>query len=305
MKIAVTGANGYFAWEFIRQLSLEEDIEIVAIPFDVVLTKQEMPYERISFLSNDEIRKNPEALRGVDVLVHTAFCRKSIGTQLMSSLDYLEMIADAAIRSNVGAFINMSSQSVYSSSESSVLPTEEGRLNPSYLYALAKAVSEKILSNMVKYSGSGMKYANARIASMIGVSNDVPRNVLFKFICQALNGNDLTVAGGKQRFSFIDVSDVACAVKKLCVLPPEQWSTAYNVGPQKQTSITEMAETVCRQVNAIKHTDVRYIVREEDIFLNTGMDSSLLYQVTGWKPEHDFEQIVAETIDYICREDLA
>lgn len=299
MKIAVTGANGYFAWELIRQFSLEKDVEIVAIPFDAVLTKTDMPYENISFMNNDDIEADPCALKGVDVVIHTAFCRKSAGSLLVGSLRYMEKIVSTAIKSDVGGFINLSSQSVYGGENQTELPDEERQPDPNYLYALAKASSELLLKQAVSFSQSSMKFANFRLASMMGVSNDVPRNVLYKFICSALLGNDLTVQGGKQRFSFIDVSDAAGAVKRFCRLPFSEWETVYNLGPEKQVSITEMAEMVCRNVNALKGTNVTFSVQEEDIRLNAGMDSSHLYRTLGWKPELSFEETVSLTIRYI------
>lgn len=298
MKIAVTGANGYFAWELIRTMADDKDIEIVAIPFDVTLTKENMPYENISFLSSDEVLNDHSLLNDVDILVHTAFCRKSVGDQLTGSLRYLMRMVNAAIDSGVKGFINLSSQSVYGSKEGA-RPAETGEFNPGYLYALAKCASEMLLESICVNRDTNLKFTNVRLASLMGVSNDVPRNVLYKFICSALDGNDFSVVGGKQRFSFIDVGDAAEAVKRLCKVPAQQWETAYNLGPEKQVSIIEMADLVCSKVRELSGVQVSYSLKEEDIQLNAGMNSSLLYQTLNWNPQISFAQTVENTIRFV------
>lgn len=298
MRIAVTGANGFFAWEFIRRLASEKDVEIIAIPFNVVLTKADMPYDNIRFLNSDEVIADPELLRGIDVLVHTAFCRKSIGSQLISSLKYLNSIACAAAKGGVKGFINLSSQSVYGGDKVD-LPDETGVVNPNYLYSLAKTCSEVLLESVIKCSESEMSFTNVRLASLMGVSNDVPRNVLYKFICSALAGEDLNIVGGEQKFSFIDVGDAAEAVKRLCFISPDKWESAYNVGPEKQIGMLEMAKLVCKTVNKIQGNTVSFNVKNDDIQLNAGMNSALLYKTLNWKPEISFEQTVESTINYV------
>lgn len=298
MKIAVTGANGFFAWELIRRMAYDKDIQIVAIPFDVVLTKEDMPYDNISFMSSDDVLNDHSLMDGVDVLVHTAFCRKSIGCQLTGSLQYLISMVNAAIDSGVKGFINLSSQSVYGSKEGE-RPAENGEFDPGYLYALAKCASEMLLESIALNRDTNMKFTNVRLASLIGVSNDVPRNVLYKFICSALNGKNLSVVGGKQRFSFIDVGDAAEAVKRLCAVPVQQWEAAYNIGPEKQVGIVEMADLVCSKVHEAAGIQVGYSVKEDDIQLNAGMNSSLLYRTLDWKPEISFVQTIENTIRFI------
>lgn len=298
MRIAVTGANGFFAWELIRRLALDKDIEIVAIPFDTILTKEHMPYENISFLSSEDVLNDHSLLNGVNVLIHTAFCRKSIGNQLTGSLQYLISMIDASIDSGVKGFINLSSQSVYGSQKGE-RPSENGEFNPGYLYALAKCSSELLLESIVTSRKTNMAFTNVRLASLMGVSNDVPRNVLYKFICSALAGNDFSVIGGKQRFSFIDVGDAAEAVKRLCLIPSAQWRSAYNIGPEKQVGIVEMADLVCSKVHELTGVQVSYSLKEEDIQLNAGMNSLLLYQTLDWRPEISFEKTVENTITFV------
>lgn len=302
MKIVITGAGGFFAWEFIRQLVNKDEHEIVAISSNPEKTRKYLCFENIEMVSNDEILSGEYSLNGVDIIVHSAFCRKSDGELLIDSLNFLYEIVTLAIKADIKGFINLSSQSVYGSKEG-VRPAEDGKMNPGYLYALAKCSSELILRNIVQASSSDMAYTNIRLASLMGPSYFVPQNVLYKFICSGINGEAFKVVGGKQQFSFIDVRDAARAVLLLLNVPVSNWNDVYNLGPERQTNIVEMADIVCRKVFEITGNKVEYLLLPDDTQLNAGMNSTLIYKTLGWKPVYSFAETVEDTVKFIMSEE--
>lgn len=196
--------------------------------------------------------------------------------------------------------INLSSQSVYGGSKT-VLGDEKAPVEPGYLYALAKYGSEELLKQAVHFSDGGTVGCNIRMASLMGPSDMVPDNVLSKFIRSAMAGKTITIVGGTQKFSFLDVRDAAQAIVGLLKWKPAEWEETYNLGPERQTGITEMAELVRDEVlkgtgNAVEIT----VHTDNEHNLNAGMDSSLMYGQLDWKPPHDFQAIVHDTVCFIA-----
>lgn len=133
----------------------------------------------------------------------------------------------------------------------------------------------------------------------MGPSKNVPINVLYKFLENALNEKDINIQGGKQNFSFLDVRDAADAVIRLLDFPFEEWKTAYNLGPQRQINIKELAQ-LARNYAAQRGRIVGEIfLKEGGTELNAGMDSRRIYEKINWKPQFSIEDTVAATGEYI------
>ena len=296
MKVLITGGSGYFAWELVRQMKQKDGLEIIAVSGDPIKIMTDSNYKGIWIVSNDEMWSNDNLMRSVDVIIHTAFCRSSNGEQLMKSLQFTRKLFEKAVCCGVSAIINSSSQSVFGAEKKS-LPAEEELFAPGYLYALAKASSELLLETIAGKSTTA--YTNIRLASLIGPSKNVPVNVLYKFVENALDEKEIIVQGGKQNFSFLDVRDAADAVIRLLALPFMEWKTAYNLGPQRQTNISELAKIAGSYAVQCGRAAGKVRLREDDTELNAGMDSRRLYKTLNWKPQFSIEDTVAATGEYI------
>lgn len=294
MRILVTGASGYFAGELIKWIKENTDNEIIALTSDPYKPVQ----KGILVISNCALIDGTAGITDVDIVVHTAFCRKSNGKLLMESLSFMSNVAHWAINHNVKGFINLSSQSVYGSG-SSYLPNEAGEINPGYLYALAKSASELLLEEI---AAGKMPFTNIRLASLMGPSTSIPKNVLYKFIFSGLTDGKFCVIGGKQNFSFLDVRDAAEALGLFLNISPQSWDRAYNLGPESQTNILDMADIVCKKIFEVNGSKVEYELRPDDTYLSAGMNSEKLYKKLGWHPQYSFEMIVEDTIRFILGE---
>ena len=296
MEILITGGSGYLAWELVRQMKLRDGFEVIVASSDPAKIVADSNYSGVQLISNDEMWSNDSVMRHVDVIIHTAFCRKSNGEQLMKSLKFSQRLFEKAVCCGVNALINSSSQSVFGAKKGS-LPAEEEFYAPDYMYALAKASSELLLETIADKSKT--VYTNIRFASLMGPSKNVPINVLYKFLENALNEKDINIQGGKQNFSFLDVRDAADAVIRLLDFPFEEWKTAYNLGPQRQINIKELAQ-LARNYAAQRGRIVGEIfLKEGGTELNAGMDSRRIYEKINWKPQFSIEDTVAATGEYI------
>lgn len=299
MRILITGASGYFAGEIIRQLSESENVELIALSSDT--HKIRVRNGEAMLISNEEFFQEKVQIPHVDIIVHTAFCRKSDGKSLIESLNFERKIVHWACSHGAAGFINLSSQSVFGSGKAD-LPTEDEAMAPGYLYALAKSASELLLEEIAE---GKLAYTNVRLASLIGPGGSVPNNVLCKFIRSGLAGESFTVTGGKQNFSFLDVRDAVEAVCKIMTLPVNTWEKTYNLGPERQINMIEMADCVCKKIYEITGKEISYRFVSDDTYLNAGMNSSKLYEAICWRPRYSFEMITEDTIKFLMRnEDL-
>lgn len=299
MKILITGSSGYFAWELIRQLRMVGH-EVHAVSSDVSRAKRILQLENINYISNDELLGGFFDQRNIDIIIHGAFCRKSDGKLLLQSLQYSRDIFRIAVESKIKRIINLSSQSVYGNSYGD-LKDETNETDPGYLYALAKGASEILLDGMAD-SGKGITYyTNLRLASLMGPSYTVPKNVLYKFIISALEENVIKVIGGEQKFSFLDVRDAAAAIVKLTEYQVMNLKNCYNLGPRKQVGILKMAGIVRKIASLYTGKLAGIELVSENIPLNTGMNSSLLYSDLDWEPQYSFEDTVEDTIRFILQ----
>ncbi len=302
-RVIVTGATGYFGKEFVRQLSEKNRYELIIATSDTDKAKSLFCNNNIKIISNVELISNwGGCLEESAILVHAAFCRRSEGAGLSQSLDFSRQLFQTAIDCNVGGIINLSSQSVYGSGKEE-LGNEETATNPGYLYAISKYASEELLNEAIYFSKGRTKGCNVRLASLMGATDRVPDNVLYKFICSALKGDDISIVGGTQKFSFLDVHDAVRAVIRLIEKGPSDWAPIYNLGPESQVGIVEMAELVRDRVKLYTGKEVKIKIQpDQEHTLNAGMDCSKLYRDLQWKPAMSFSDIVEDTVRFVIKD---
>ena len=143
MNILITGGTGYLAWQLVNEFEKDND-RIAVLTSQPELASSLYVGKKVEVLGNDEVLSGSRLINGIDIVIHTAFCRKSNGRLLYDSLRFLEDFALICVRDGVKGFINISSQSVYGNGEGP-LPDETVKPDPGYLYAFAKLSSELLL----------------------------------------------------------------------------------------------------------------------------------------------------------------
>ena len=291
-KILITGASGYLANQLINEF-VSDGFDIAAMTSNPENIFRILKDKSIEIISNDSVISGSRSLCDIDVVIHTAFCRKSDGNKLYQSLLMMQKLVEKCKEYGIKGFINISSQSVYGSQKKE-LSDEHGIIAPDYLYAMAKVSSEMLLDQMVS-SDTELRYTNVRLASLIGPGNKVPENILSKFIVSALHGIQFNVIGGGQKFSWLDVRDAARAIYLLALKNPKEWDPQYNLGPEKQINILELADEICSQAKELYGIEVMYQFTPEETLLNAGMNSKKIYTYLNWKPKYSFSQTAEDT----------
>lgn len=298
--VMITGAGGYFAWTLIHELKENTDYHVIAMTSDQETTADRYAGFNIICLSNKEVFSNPEYLKHTDILIHTAFCRKSNGKNLVESLRFSKTLFSEAMKNGVKKIINLSSQSVYGQDKGN-LPDETMSMNPRYLYALAKAANEVLIEGIME-AAKGMidtsLYTNIRLASLIGVNVSVPDDIINKFVDDAIYKKTIRIIGGNQKFSFLDIKDAANAVCKLVQKENIIWKREYNLGNSYQVNIMEIAQEVNFCLERLGLERAKIILNPSEIQLNSGMNCERIYRELDWLPQYSFHSSVMDYVRY-------
>ncbi len=294
--ILVTGAGGFLGNEILNQLLNEHSYDIIALD----LKKENIKscfreLNKLSCYSIDEWERNEVTLKHIDILIHAAFSRSYDGEKLAGSLDFTRSLFSKAAQANVNGIINISSQSVYGPPYKP-LWTEKTPVTANSLYALAKYSTELIANATCNAPGIKTHSTNIRLASLIGPG--LEERLVNKFVKNALSGNPINIVGGKQIFSFMDVRDAASGIISLVFTETSKWKNVYNLGNNSRNSLLEIAEIVQKTAAKYINKPVEIIKEDKDVQLHSGMDSSLLYQTTGWNPKYDLVGMVENLFNF-------
>jgi len=297
--ILITGAGGLLGGELIRQLTCESDYKILALTSDKNKLMSRFPnVNQLECYSIDEFEDRKIHWGKVDILIHCAFARVSIGEELADSLNFAGKVFQIAHKERVSSIINISSKSVYGS-KYKPLWVETTPVAPETLYAMAKYSSELLLRSIASKNNT-TNFTNIRLDSLIGEGLDI--RVVSKFVQKCINNEVIKIIGGTQTFSYLDIRDAASGIISLISTEPAKWKEVYNLGSNKRYNIIEIANLVNDVAKDLINRSVKIQIEKEDIILDTGMDSSLFYNDTNWTPSYSMEDTIRRLYKYFVKE---
>ena len=294
-NIVITGASGLVATELTFRLLEEPDVNLTLISTHPDKLRQRyVGRSNVRCLMLDEFSAH---CRHADykAVVHTAFSRSCNGKQLVESVEYTRQLLEVVRECNVRAFVNISSQSVYGV-DTPPLWTENTPLSPAAgdMYALAKTFTESLTGVMLE--GTSVNYTNIRLSS-------VCENARFLrvFVDNALAGKPIQVQGGEQRFSFIDVRDVASALAAVIGnVDSFGFRPVYNLGTGRQSTLLGLAEIVKRVAEEqYGIAEVQIIRTNSDDYRSVGMDNTLFKSDFSWHPSLTDDDMVVSLFEYL------
>jgi UDP-glucose 4-epimerase len=237
MKVAITGANGFFAGYLIREL---EHIEAEPI----LLTRREGSRYSHPYVTTDYSLESLMEIfseKSVDAIVHLAAPRK-VAESLAFYSDFFEMtrnVYEAAYQNNVPNVIYASTISIYAGD---ALPYSETDVPaPRNVYGLSKLVGEHI--GNIYNSTKGMKIKNLRFAHLYG-ANENNNYMINKFFRQAYHHEQMLVnCESVAKREMMYAKDAAFAI--LRAIEHSDVSGTFNAGSGDVLTNEEIARTIC------------------------------------------------------------
>lgn len=226
MKILLTGANGNFGKEFIKQ-----------------------SHDEIISLNRADWQNLEEHLTGVDIVIHAASDLRSKifenPTDLMhSNVVTTTKLLEAISTHNISKFIFISSCAVYGES---MRTPEDGPCFATSINGIGKLLNEKIISEFCQKNK--IDYNILRVFNMYGGNDNFS---ILSHIRRSLENNKPFILnnGGIAQRDFVHVSDVVKIVQ--IILAQEITHTHLNIGTGISTKISTLVEIVKKQFPELK-----------------------------------------------------
>lgn len=300
-KVLITGATGYLGQNLIEKLSQDKKFEIWAYGRDKERTKHVLSNGVKYYFDKGDLEKGNIHFGNADILLHMGFARPhKSNNEIAESLKFTNELFTKAAMYHVPAIINISSQSVYG------LDTEppwyeETPVNPSSVYAQAKYASELTLESLNRINKQ-LNYTSVRLGTVSGGAKGlVKTDFMTKMTQQALDGQPLTVAGGKQQMERLDIRDAVEGIARLLEMKPETYKSVYNFSSGNTHLLSNIAKRISEMVSQkTGESKVDVIIdSSKDIRMKYGMDSSRIYNDLGWKPLKSLDDTIKSLIQYL------
>lgn len=283
-NILITGFTGFLGSHIVNELVDHSDSVLFGFSRTKVKNSELSGLKETYSLEDWKEKRIP--FHKIDILIHCAFARESLGEQLAESLSFTSEFFEDAVNGGASAIINISSQSVYGPLGG--IHKEEDTPKPGYLYALAKYASELIVARIAKT----VPYTNIRLAGLAMGNPIKTKGVLPLFVENTIENKTIRIKNGGNILSFIDVGDAATAIAKLTETDPCLWHEVYNLGNEWQISVLDLAKKV-------KEIGDQYLKSTPEIELddltqniNIGLNIDRIKLKTGWTPSYTLEEMV-------------
>ena len=200
---------------------------------------------------------------------------------------------DAARRHGVKRFVQVSTDEVYGSLGESGRATELSPLNPSSPYSASKAAADLLVLAANKTYGQDVVVT--RCSNNFG-PYQFPEKLIPVAILRALADKPVPVYGdGLNIRDWIHVEDHCAAV--FDVLMQGRAGQVYNVGADSERKNLDLVKTILAHLG--KGEELIEFVRDRPGHdRRYAIDSSKIRSEIGWKPLHNLERGLAETVDW-------
>lgn len=280
-KIIISGASGRVGKALLNVLK-ETDYEVFAMTSN--LEKLSRYNEgNIRPILNDDFFKLEENFED-SIFLNLAFPTRNDVELINSALEFTRNMYQKLYDLGSRYFVNISSQSVYDRDRIKEA-TEETYPIPFNLYGYAKIYFERFTESYCL--DRNINYVNLRLASVVGPNTDVRLNN--KLIKAYLNDEDIEITLDKQIYSYIDICDVALALKAIFdEYDKIEWNTNYNLGTRYKYSAKDIYESVEKLVNHEYKGKLSFV--EGDLQKTNQVNVDKLYSKITWRPIYDVDK---------------
>lgn len=311
MKHLITGGSGFLG-NLIGAYLLErgESVRILDI-WDHPQRNKEIDYVNGSVADRDTVARSME---GIDMVHHTAAMvplTKSETGFLQVNVEGSKIVAEEAVRANVGCFIHMSSSAIFGRAQCPIgVNTSTTPVEP---YGKSKLDGELAVSKIAQ--ANDLKLIIVRPRTILGADRLGIFQILFDWIHD--NKNVYVLGDGSAKIQFLHATDL---IDAYLLIQDHNRPGIYNVGTDRYSSIREDLEGLIRHAGtpskvkslpvglAIKALTVldklklsplapwHYLTYAEDFYF----DLTPLKEL-GWKAKYSNVEMLNESYDYFVK----
>ena len=202
-------------------------------------------------------------------------------------------LLDAARHHGVKRFVQISTDEVYGSLGEGGRFTEQSRLNPSSSYSASKAAADLLV--LAAHKTFGQDVVVTRCSNNYG-PYQFPEKLIPFMILQALANRALPLYGdGLNVRDWIHVEDHCAAV--FDVLMQGRAGEIYNVGADNERRNLDLVRSILSHLGKSEDL-IQFVPDRPGHDRRYAIDSTKLRTELGWKPLHDFEKGLAQTIEW-------
>ncbi len=310
MKILVTGGAGFIGSNFIRYVLREHD-DIEVVNFDALTYAGNL--ENLAGLEDDpryrfvrgDLALESDLERGFgegpfDAVVNFA-AESHVDRSLHMGADRFiltnilgtQLLLDAARRSGVGRYVQVSTDEVYGDLGSEGVFTEETPLAPNNPYAATKAAADLLVH--AAWHSHGIAAVITRCSNNFG-PYQFPEKLIPLMIANALEERPLPVYGdGRNVRDWIYVEDHCAAVD--LVMRRGRPGEVYNIGAMNEMPNIEVVQRILKYLGKPESL-ITFVKDRPGHDRRYAMDASKIRRELGWRPRFSFEDALAATVEW-------
>ena len=310
MKILVTGGAGFIGSNFIRYVLREHD-DIEVVNFDALTYAGNL--ENLAGLEDDPryrfvrgdlaVESDLEKVFGegpFDAVVNFA-AESHVDRSLHMGADRFiltnvlgtQLLLDAARRSGIGRYVQVSTDEVYGDLGSEGIFTEETPLAPNNPYAATKAAADLLVH--AAWHSHGVAAVITRCSNNFG-PYQFPEKLIPLMIANALEERPLPVYGdGRNVRDWIYVEDHCAAVD--LVMRRGRPGEVYNIGAMNEMPNIEVVQRILKYLGKPESL-ITFVKDRPGHDRRYAMDASKIRRELGWRPRFSFEDALAATVEW-------
>lgn len=317
--ILVTGANGFIPSYIIYSLCGINDAEMLPKPIKIIALvrnrkKAENKFKSMISRSDFELMvsdvSDAKLNEHIDIVIHAAsqaspkyYGKDPVGTLKANSIGTYNMLVQS-INQNVEKFLFVSSGEVYGVLDGSIpIITENYTGNVDITdvrscYAESKRMGENMCVCFSHQFGIHTNMVRLSHTYGPGISLDDGRVFADFTKCAVNNENIVLNSDGSAKRSFLYISDMITAMFKILLNAPN--GEAYNIAAETQTSILELAKTIC-DIYPEKELEVEFKQNTNENYIRSKSTSAELcnkkLKQLGWEQSIQIKEGFKRMID--------
>ncbi|TXK76905.1 dTDP-glucose 4,6-dehydratase [Paenibacillus sp. N3.4] len=306
MKVLITGGAGFIGSNFVHYMldryPSYEIINLDALTYAGNLENLTSIQENSNYTFVKGDITNPELVnslfeQGVDTVVHFAaeshVDRSILEPDVFVKTNVLgtQVLLEAARKYAVKKFVHVSTDEVYGTLGETGLFTEETPITPNSPYSASKAGSDLLVR--AYHETFGLPINITRCSNNYG-PYQFPEKLIPLMIANALNDKSLPVYGdGLNIRDWLYVEDHCSAID--LVLHQGINGEVYNIGGNNERTNIQIIQTILRELDKPESL-MQFVKDRPGHDRRYGIDATKITTELGWKPKHNFETGIQETI---------